>query len=339
MAGSLILERIIDSQKETSEDTSTATDAKLVSSVQAIAGEINLLYRLSNTIRRASRESQNLKAAGSYHILDDDGNDSEPMLQEIFANYICGRFPSIHDNLRQRLASSMVLRRRRILYRRRRYGESPIRVNKTITQPKIQIPQTQRQGPVILDLTNEGAEAAESTVGLAQAKSTVRSLAVSATTLAVDNYKKALTPSVISATKTVALGSHEDLVFPPAPNGRIKLRYKRLEKQRRQAHQAYITSLPGYYPQAEHGENAPAPLSDRGDSEGTDSLPELRHKISEAETKLQTGLESDWNDCHKALPELTCPFCFYALPSFSVSDDNKWKYVPAHLYAHTSGVY
>ncbi|UNI23184.1 hypothetical protein JDV02_009018 [Purpureocillium takamizusanense] len=57
---SLTLQSILDSRKETAESLSIA-EARVSSSVRAIAGEIHLLYRLSNTIRRAGRESQNIR--------------------------------------------------------------------------------------------------------------------------------------------------------------------------------------------------------------------------------------------------------------------------------------
>ncbi|KAH8742706.1 hypothetical protein F5883DRAFT_513040, partial [Diaporthe sp. PMI_573] len=313
--GSGDIESMVESQKEVTENTPTAADAKLESSFRAVAGEINLLYRLSNTIRRASKESQNLKVANSYRIRDNDGNDAEPLLQAIFASYICGRFPDMGDGLRQRLASAMVLRRKRILYRRSRYGNAPIRTNKTTPRPKMEAPQSQREAPVIFDLADEATGAAALVVGPTPAKSTVQSLAVSATTLAAADYKKASAPSVISATKTVALGNDEDLVFPSAPNGRIKVRYNDLEKQRREAHQAYI--------EKELRETHKLPRK-----EIAATVEQFLQQISEAEMKLQVALELDLTECHKAIPELICPYCLYALPSVSVSDGKKWK---AHI--------
>lgn len=317
------------SEEEKPESASTATNEKLGSCLRAAAGEISLLYRLTNTIRRASKKSQNSKAAISYHIQDDDGNDAEPLLQELHANYICGRFPSIQDSLRQRLASSMVLRRKRILYRRSRYGGSPIRPKKTIPQPKIELPQ--RQVAVAPELPEELTEAS-----LAPTKSAVQSLAVTATTLAADDYKRVSTPSVISATKTVALGNHEDLVFPPAPNGRVKQRYKILKKRREVAHEAYLKSLPGF-PQYEEylRKESSKPFAEREVLSAADIFTELSCKIAEAETRIQANLEDDWNNCNEAIAEVICPFCLYALPSLSVSDEKKWEYVTPALARQT----
>jgi len=199
-----------------------------------------LLHRLSNTIRRASKELQNIKAAKSFRIDDDDENDAEPLLQEVFANYILGRFPNIGDTIRQRLASTMLLPRKRILYRRARYGETPIRLKKTVLRPTIILPQTQRQAVIVpenLQPFDECEATAKST------QSTIESMAISATTLNADDFKKASTPSVASVAKTIDLSNHEDLIFPPAPTGRLKQRYKQLRKQREEEHKAYINNL------------------------------------------------------------------------------------------------
>jgi hypothetical protein len=288
---------------------------KLDRSIRVIANEISLLHRLSNTIRRASKDSQNLKAAKSFRIQDDEGNDAEPLLRELFASYILGRFPDISNAIRQRLASTMLLRRKRILYRRSRYGETPIRPKKTISQPTITQPPTQQQAAIAPEqpLGPDGPE-----VAAKSAQSIVQSLAVSATTLVADNFKKASAPSVVSVTKTVALGNHEDLIFPPAPNGRVKQKYKQLKKQREEEHKTYLKSLPFYLLYEEHNGQPPLNL---------DTLSKLRQKISDAEAKLQKILEKDWNDCNRAIAEVTCPFCFYALPSLDVIDEKKWKYV------------
>lgn len=38
-------------------------------------------------------------------------------------------------------------------------------------------------------------------------------------------------PSVVSTSRTVALGSHEALIFPPSPGLALKKRYEQLRKQ------------------------------------------------------------------------------------------------------------
>ena len=44
------------------------------------------------------------------------------------------------------------------------------------------------------------------------------------------------------------------------------------------------------------------------------------------EQKLKRDLDKDWTYCCQLIGEITCPFCFYALPSLDVADENKWRY-------------
>lgn len=279
------------------EDAVNVPSKDLHRAVRDVASEISLLSRLTNTIRRASKESSNIKATKLYRIRDDDGNDAEPTLEEIFSNYICGRFPSISDGLRQRLASSMVLRRRRILYRRSRYWSSPIKPAKTMSQPRIDFPQPQQQAGTTIEPTKLTET---STMDSLPEKSIVKSVAFSATTLAADDYKRASTPSVISATRTVALGNHEEIVFPPPPNGRIRRKYKTLLKLRQ-------------------GRVVPEPKALDDLFGGGSNKPTLDPGMN-----IRTN-EEIWDGCNKAIAEVTCPFCLYALPSLSVGNEKKWR--------------
>jgi hypothetical protein len=136
--------------------------------------------------------------------------------------------------------------------------------------------------------------------------------------LAADSFKKALSPSVVSATKTVALSSHEDLTFPPTPQGHVKERFKRLKAQRQSDHVARLSALPFYSLYVQH----------RGASDlQPDIIAQLRQQISDAEQDLRLALEKDWKGCNEAIVEVICPFCFYALSSLDIKDDKKWRWV------------
>ncbi|KAK4246938.1 hypothetical protein C7999DRAFT_14968, partial [Corynascus novoguineensis] len=272
-------------------ETSAPAYEELESSLQSVASDITMLYRLSNTIRRASKESQDLKAAKTYCIRDDDGNDAEPLLRELYEHYIRGKFPEITDGLRERLASSMVLRRKRILYKRSRYMKSAIRITNTAPQPTIEPAPTtsQQQDLTVHQLPKKGLKEGPSAQNRVPpslqeqepAHSIVQSAAPSATTLAADSYKKVTTPSVVSATKTIALDNHEELDFPPAPLGRVRQRYRPQKKLL----------------WAEYHWN-----------------------------RLEVALNAEWHRCLEAVGEVICPFCLYALPCVSISDDKKWKH-------------
>lgn len=101
----------------------------LESAVESMASEISLLHELTNTIRRASKKANEVRAASSFQIRDEEGNDLEEPLKSHFAANIQDHFPGISDIIRLRLAKTMVLRRKRILYKRFRYSQAPIRIS------------------------------------------------------------------------------------------------------------------------------------------------------------------------------------------------------------------
>ncbi|KAI0850769.1 hypothetical protein F5Y00DRAFT_232018 [Daldinia vernicosa] len=293
-------------------------DPKFRQSIQGIANEISLLHRFSNTIRRASKEAQNLKAADSFRIRDDEGNDAEVFITKLFANHVRDKFPGVSDSICQRLAETMVLRRKRILYRRSRYGNAPIRPQETPSQPRVTVPKVQlkiraAEHPQV----SEGPQAAGDA-----SKSAIQSVAQSATTLAPSNFQKASAPSVVSVSKTVALSNHEELPFPPAPLGSLKRKYNEIRRQREEIDK----------------HNLDSPNSG-------DKLKSLNSVWKEKAKEIEEII--------KAVGEVTCPFCFYALPAEDVMDDNKWRlhvkndldaYVclfedcslPHELYVHSS---
>ncbi|KAH6991846.1 hypothetical protein EDB82DRAFT_494611 [Fusarium venenatum] len=179
----------------------------------AISNELTLLNELSNTIRRANRKTQDEKALGQFTLIDTDGNDIEGALQEAWANNILDRFPGCSEVIRIRLARSMVLRRKKIVYRRDRYSSDPFRILQTTDKPTLQ-PQSHCEGQNQRQL--EGQETQLELVG--KSRSAIASTSIrSATTLALPDFQKAQTPSVVSKSRTIALDSHEQLVFPRPP--------------------------------------------------------------------------------------------------------------------------
>lgn len=217
---------MIKSRNDDSDAPPESSSYVLSQGLKSLANDITLLYRISNTIRRASKENQNSKAIKSFRIKDDEGNDAEEQLQQVYSSYILGKFPSMRDSLRDRIAASMVLRRKRILYRRARYRYNPIKAAKLTPQPMIEAPKVSLpQETIMIDVADISPETISNTI-IQPSQSKIQSLAFSATTLAAEDYKKAsVTPSVVSATKTVALGNHEDLIFPLPPTGGIRRKY------------------------------------------------------------------------------------------------------------------
>ncbi|KAF9776266.1 hypothetical protein IL306_005574, partial [Fusarium sp. DS 682] len=193
------------------------------------AAEISRLNKISNTIRRASKETQALKAS-NFQIKDDEGNNVEDILLEHFKHHIGDRFPNLCEVLQGRLAQTMLIRRKRILYRRNRQGNTSINPQKTVPGTSIELPNAQTVAASEQDKTKPKRTKINSTVS--KPATATPSQVKSATTLAPEQFHKAAaSPSVVSASKTVALGNHEALMFPPAPGFALRKRYEQLKNQ------------------------------------------------------------------------------------------------------------
>ena len=261
-------------------DVHNVANERLGRSFVDIAIEISHLNKVSNTIRRAGKESQNLEAS-DFQMKDDEGNDVEKFLLGQFERHIGDRFPNISKTIQYRLARAMLLRRKRILHRRRCQGYPAIQPQKAFAtlsgaQPTILAAQDNlKQDKGQMDVV------AATTLSPSQIKS--------ATTLNPEKFKIAISsPSIISESKTVALGNHEALVFPPGPGLATKRRYEQLKRQRFAIFQNVV---------------------------GPERVK------SDAESKLKEQLESDL----QAMGEVICPYCLDALPAQEVFDERKWQ--------------
>ncbi|KAM6534561.1 hypothetical protein FALCPG4_004191 [Fusarium falciforme] len=276
------------------------TPEELDQVIEGISKELTLLHKISNTIRRASKEKQNIQAEKSFKIQDEEWNDAEPFLRQLFSNQIRDRFPGASENIQQRLANSMVLRRKRILYRIKRYDKKPIRPLEVPLPPTVSAPKVK---------PNVGVQRQPVKQQPAQAPtpSIVPSVPQTATTLVAEKFQQAAAPSVISVSKTVALSSHDQLQFPPAPCGALMKRYRRFKKEQEEQLKAILESIPGYY-----GPKAPPAPGAR------DAV--RKHRASHKQT-----LDEYWDECLRAVGEVVCQFCFYALPVRDVVQESKWR--------------
>ncbi|KAJ4190422.1 hypothetical protein NW755_005564 [Fusarium falciforme] len=272
------------------------TPEELDQAIEGISKELTLLHKISNTIRRASKEKQNIQAEKSFKIQDEEGSDAEPFLRQLFSNQIRDRFPGASDNIQKRLANSMVLRRKRILYRRKRYDKKPkLPMPPTVSAPKVKPNVGVQRQPV------------NQQPAIAPTPSTVPSVPQTATTLVAEKFRQAAAPSVISVSKTVALSSHDQLQFPPAPCGTVMKRYRRFKKEREEQLKVILEAIPGYY-----GPKAPPAPGAR------DAV--RKHRASHKQT-----LDDYWDECLRAVGEVVCQFCFYALPVRDVVQESKWR--------------
>ncbi|KAH6981610.1 hypothetical protein BKA56DRAFT_731124 [Ilyonectria sp. MPI-CAGE-AT-0026] len=260
----------------------SVTNERLERSFVDIATEISRLNKISNTIRSASKEAQIIKAS-DFQIID-DGNNVEPLLLGHFEHYIGDRFPNISESIQKRLARAMLLRRKRILHRRSRQGNTAIRPQKAVPEASITLPAAQPTVPSAEGNPKQDNGQIAAVAATIIAPSQIKS----ATTLAPNKFKIASSsPSIVSASKTVALANHEALVFPPAPGLAAKRKYEKLKSQR----------VADYCHEIELEEI---------NSDGAEKLGEL--------------LKSDV----QAIGEITCPYCLYALPAQEMFDERKW---------------
>lgn len=104
---------------ETDDSLSISVDQQRAPFEQRLHGieqTIDRLYRLSVAIRRPSIISQNAKAA-NFVIRDEDGNDYGEQFANFALTWITVQFPDAAPAIRERLARSVTLRRKRFLYR------------------------------------------------------------------------------------------------------------------------------------------------------------------------------------------------------------------------------
>lgn len=73
------------------------------------------------------RETQDLTDINAFKIKDKKGDDLESFMREDFARHIRNQFPGVSDTIQQRLVNTMILRHKKVLYRRFCSGRFPDR--------------------------------------------------------------------------------------------------------------------------------------------------------------------------------------------------------------------
>ncbi|KAL6814869.1 hypothetical protein J3E69DRAFT_346210 [Trichoderma sp. SZMC 28015] len=264
-------------------DARSSANEQLEQCFVDIATEISRLDKISSTIHRGTAEVQVLLVS-DYQITDDNGNSVEPLLLNYFENHIGSRFPHSSKTIQQRLARAMLLRQKQILYRRYHKVNTAVRSQKAVPMASIAL-SAARSG---LSPGNHDAKQDNSPITVV-AGTTITSTQIQNTTISPsDNFRIVFSsPFVISAIKTVSLGNHEELIFPPAPGLATKRKYEQLKSDR---------------------------LAD------FDNALMLGEAISDALPKLNDLLEADL----QAIEEITCPYCLYALPAQEIFDEQKW---------------
>ncbi|UKZ96191.1 uncharacterized protein TrAFT101_010992 [Trichoderma asperellum] len=208
-------------------DARSSANEQLEQCLVDIATEINRLNKTSNTIRRASKATQVLKVS-DFQITDNDGNSVEPLLLDHFENHIGSQFPNISKIIQQRLARTMLLRQKRILYRRHRKANTTIQPQIAIHKASITLPAAQ-QG---VSSTHHDPEQDNGPISVVASTIITSPPNRSVTTFSPDSFMTASSsPFVISVRETATLGN-ETLIFPPAPGLSAKRKYEQLKSER-----------------------------------------------------------------------------------------------------------
>lgn len=263
-------------------------------SIQEIAAEIRRLHKISNTVLKASKEAQVVKAA-DFRIQDDEGNDVEQSLLGHFEHYIGGRFPDMNETIQQRLARAMLNRRKRILYRRDRYKTISARTETAVRKAHAALPTIPMSAAPPVAISSK--EKQEQNLVAPTVMTTTPSQVQSATTLDLNALKKvSLAPSVASSSRTIKFDSHEHLVFPPAPGVAARRRYRQLMTQR---------------------------STESLHHDATTEEANLDPPMSGPSTKVQLDivLKADL----QSFRDIVCPYCLCALPAHEILDEKKWQ--------------
>jgi hypothetical protein len=188
-------------------------DQEIDTILSSLSASIDWLHRLANLVRRASTSRQNAKAS-TFLLKDDQGGDATPVLEKLFRYWIKRDFPNVADDFCERLISTMILRRRRILYRRSRQNKLALR-----TAERIRKPQHLAAPSASAGIEEKLRELPEAPVAPMQAPSGVASTQQTATTVEPQTYLQVKsTPSRVSGAKTIAMTSGIEEMIPPPPH-------------------------------------------------------------------------------------------------------------------------
>ncbi|RSL95734.1 hypothetical protein CEP52_011908 [Fusarium oligoseptatum] len=190
--------------------------------LQSIHESIDWLHRLSNLVRKASFANQNRRAK-EFRLRDSEGRESEELteamtsgLREVYKHVIKRNTKDLEGYLADRLIETMIIRHKRILYRRSRQIRWAIaqvqHLAKRVESPK-ESWQQHLPGPVPLI---QEPKPLKSTPGSTVERSATP-IQDRATTLNVATYRKGATPSQLSRATSAPLKQQDQRLVPPPP--------------------------------------------------------------------------------------------------------------------------
>lgn len=181
---------------------------------ESIHISIDWLHRLSNLLRKASVINQNMHAQ-SYLVADMDAEG----LKNYFAWIVRRHFPGLSEELKGRMASTMVERHRRVLYRRQRYRAGWKQANFYHLQEKLATESTKKTE---LDSVSSNAFDPSTPAPKQQDPESERpareALSLSSKVAITEpNPSRFFAPSSIGTGRSAALDNDAENLIPPPP--------------------------------------------------------------------------------------------------------------------------
>lgn len=189
--------------------------------LQSIHESIDWLHRLSNMVRKASFNHQN-KRADHFMLRDESGEKSAELthsmlegLTQLYQFYVRTHATGLGEHLAQRLVQTMIIRHKRILYRRARRKVWNLQ-QITYSPPKIEynprIPLSAPETTTPSDALGKSPLLPVSTADMEMAGSQV-----TATTVDISMIRKAFARSEVSKATSHSLIVSDRVLVPPRP--------------------------------------------------------------------------------------------------------------------------
>ncbi|KAG6013128.1 hypothetical protein E4U43_007478 [Claviceps pusilla] len=273
---------------------------KLDRALKQIANLVALVWKLKITFEVATRDLPNIRVAKEFYIPDKEGNNMDQFLQDIFFNYIRDRFPNAREFVWERIAKSLLLRRKIILYGISKYG-------KDTNQPPQVTPQRANVFPEEDSKVGKQQQQPGGSLPASSLASTSPNLSPSQT-----GTTTALTPqmpqraakelSIVANPRSLALSDQQaDLVFPPSPCNSFRCKYAKLRTERTLKRELFLQALLNH---TSRGRTAKSPSLD----------PETRDRL---------------------LLEYSCPYCLYIVLTWDEFNQKEWREQwTRHMYRH-----
>jgi hypothetical protein len=185
----------------------------LTAAVTSVSSDVGRLHRLSNAIHRAGADTRNIRAS-KFVLRDEEGNDIGAAWRKHFALSLCERqFPAASQILLERIATTMLSRRKRLSYRQSRQEKLSIDTQRPEKLPtrnaqKIKIATSQQPVP---------AAKAQSQIEKSVTSRSVQTTDTAATPLPAQPIRVSSVISRLSSAQSIRLDDEAKIRFPPPP--------------------------------------------------------------------------------------------------------------------------